>query len=139
MEDAEAELLSGYQSGTYTAEEVKAHLEWAQRVGIKISNQAQQTLKNILAPPSKPSPPSTIADTTSVTTSITTTGSTFNTTPSSSSKLSDEDMNSIARTLDFLTIYNKIKADKKKLGLKPNEFDVIAAALKSGVVTILDD
>ena len=117
VEDAEAELLSGYQSGTYTAEEVKTNLEWAQRVGIKISAQAQQALNNILKPPSPPSTSST----------------TKSTTQSSSSKLNDKTMDNILIGLDVLTEYNKIKAEKKKLGLKPNMFDVIAAGLKKGL------
>jgi len=44
VEDAEALLLAGYQSGMYTAEELLEQLEWADRVGITISEAAVQTL-----------------------------------------------------------------------------------------------
>ena len=117
VEDAEAELLSGYQSGTYTAEEVKTNLEWAQRVGIKISAQAQQALNNILKPPSTPSTSST----------------TKSTTQSSSSKLNDKTMDNIVIGLDVLTEYNKIKAEKKKLGLKTTKSDLAVAGIKTAI------
>ena len=60
VEDGEAELLSGFQTGNYTAGQVKEQLEWAQRVGIKLSPQALQTLNQINTPPA-PTAPSTSA------------------------------------------------------------------------------
>lgn len=44
VEDAEALLLAGYQAGNYTADELLEQLEWADRVGIPISEAASQTL-----------------------------------------------------------------------------------------------
>ncbi|MBN1828574.1 MAG: hypothetical protein JW884_05450 [Deltaproteobacteria bacterium] len=52
VEDAEQALLDGFQSGAYTADEVKANLEWAVMVGIKISDQAQQALTSLQQSPS---------------------------------------------------------------------------------------
>jgi hypothetical protein len=57
VEDAEAELLSGFQSGNYTAQDVKEQLDWAQRVGIKISPQAVKVLHDINNPPAPPKTP----------------------------------------------------------------------------------
>ena len=113
VEDAEAELLSGYQSGTYTAEEVKTNLEWAQRVGIKISAQAQQALNNILKPPSTPS--------------------TSSTTPGSSSKLSDKAMDDVTKGLNLWANYNKQKAKNKKLGKKTTKSDLAVAGIKTAI------
>jgi len=61
VQDAEAELLSGFQSGNYTAPDVKKHLGWAQRVGIKISPQAIKVLHAIDNPPVPPKTPATSA------------------------------------------------------------------------------
>lgn len=57
VEDAEAELLQGLTDGNYTPAQVKEQLEWAQRVGIKISPQALQALDKINNPPALPKPP----------------------------------------------------------------------------------
>jgi len=57
VEDAEAELLQGLQDGNYTPAQVKEQLEWAQRVGIKISPEALQALDKINNPPAVPKPP----------------------------------------------------------------------------------
>jgi hypothetical protein len=58
VEDAEAELLQGFDDKTYTPDQVKEQLEWAQRVGIKLSPQALQVLTEINKPPA-PTTPST--------------------------------------------------------------------------------
>ena len=57
VQDAEQDLLDGFNSGEYTADEVKTNLEWAQNVGIAISDEAQQTLDNIKNPPKTPGQP----------------------------------------------------------------------------------
>ncbi len=63
IEDAEALLLWGYAAGNYTADEVKEQLAWAERVGLTISDKAQQTLEQINNPQkvpvkvSNPAPP----------------------------------------------------------------------------------
>lgn len=59
VEDAEAELLSGFQTGNYTAGQVKEQLEWAQRVGIKLSPRPCKL--SIRSTPPAPTAPSTSA------------------------------------------------------------------------------
>jgi len=51
VEDAEQELLDGFKDKKYTKEDVKANLEWAQRVGITLSDEAKKTLDAIKNPP----------------------------------------------------------------------------------------
>jgi len=57
VQDAEAELLEGLKDGNYTPAQVKEQLEWAQRVGIKLSPGALQALDKINNPPVSPKPP----------------------------------------------------------------------------------
>ena len=63
VEDAEQELLTGFQSGNYTPQQVKEQLEWAQQVGITLSPQAVKTLEAINHPPAPSSPPPTTSNT----------------------------------------------------------------------------
>ena len=65
VQDAEESLLEGYKQGTYTADEVKANLEWAQRVGIEISEKARDLLNKLKSPPPKSTPQSKPTTTTS--------------------------------------------------------------------------
>lgn len=97
VEDAEAELISGFQSGNYTPEQVREQLEWAQRVGIKISGQAQEILDRIKHP-APVSPP--VAAT--------------NPSPSSGSSAADEKLaNKLELYLNIWAAVNsKIKDDK---------------------------
>jgi len=49
VEDAEQDLLDGFKNKEYTREEVQENLLWAKRVGIHISNEAQQVLDGLSA------------------------------------------------------------------------------------------
>jgi len=54
IEDAEALLLAGYVAGNYTPQDVKEQLAWADKVGLTISDKAQNTLDLINKPQKEP-------------------------------------------------------------------------------------
>lgn len=54
IEDAEALLLAGYVAGNYTPQDVKEQLAWAEKVGLTISDKAQNTLDLINKPKKEP-------------------------------------------------------------------------------------
>ena len=109
VEDAEEALLEGYKQGTYTADEVKANLEWAQRVGIEISDKAGDLLDELKSPPPKSTPQSKPATATS----------------------KDKQADKIGKVINIIADYNKMKAKQKSTGKKPTQLDLAVIGLKN--------
>jgi len=108
VQDAEEALLEGYQQGTYTANEVKANLEWAQRVGIEISDKANDFLTKLKNPPPESTPKSK---------------------PTATSK--DKQGDKIAKVINIIADYNKMKAKQKDTGKKVSQLDLAVIGLKN--------
>ena len=109
VQDAEEALLEGYKQGTYTADEVKANLEWAQRAGIQISEKARGLLNKLKSPPPKSTPQSKPTTTTS------------------KNKQADK----IAKVINIIADYNRMKAKQKSTGKKTTQFDLAVIGLKN--------
>ncbi|GEM_PF-1093553 len=106
VEDAEAELLQGLDGGKYTPQQVKEQLEWAQRVGIKLSPQAIKKLNQIKNPPAKPSK------------------------TSSSSSLEARNQKQNEKANDFINIFNAVSKAHRNGG---SASDIEAAAISAGL------
>ena len=109
VQDAEEALLKGYKQGSYTADEVKANLEWAQRVGVEISDEARDLLNKLKSPPPKSTPQSK------------------QTTATSKDKQADK----IAKAINLIADYNRMKAKQKSTGKKTTQLDLAIIGLKN--------
>ncbi|HEU17858.1 MAG TPA: hypothetical protein ENO00_00530 [Deltaproteobacteria bacterium] len=111
VEDAEQELLDGFRSGQYSADEVQTNLEWAQKVGISISNEAQQTLNSIKNPPKTPIKPQTA--------------------PVKSGELTTKQQNKAVKVIDIMNEYYKLKDKRKEQGRPLTKADLYGLGAKS--------
>ncbi len=113
VEDAEQDLLDGFRSGQYSADEVKANLEWAQRVGISISNEAQQTLSSINNPPKTPVKPQPA--------------------PAPSGQLTEKEQDNFVKGLNIVNQYYKLKDKRKQQGRKMTKVDLYGLGAKEAI------
>ncbi|MBN2515438.1 MAG: hypothetical protein JXC33_05325 [Deltaproteobacteria bacterium] len=114
VEDAEQDLLDGFRSGQYSADEVKANLAWAQRVGISISNEAQQTLDKINNPPKTPIKQKT--------------------NPGKSGQLTTQQQNNkAANIIKYVNDYYQLKDKRKQQGRKLTKADLYSIGAKNAV------
>lgn len=113
VEDAEQDLLDGFKRGEYSADEVKANLEWAQRVGISISNEAQQTLSSINNPPKTPVKPQTA--------------------PVKSGQFTTKQQNKAVKIINIVNDYYKLKDKRKQQGKKMTTGDYYSIGTKTAI------
>jgi hypothetical protein len=111
VEDAEQDLLDGFRSGQYSAEEVKENLEWAQRVGIAISDQAKSTLESIVNPPPKPAVAA----------------------PQQSSVDEQKVADKMEKYLNIWADYNKAKEKNRATGKPTTKTDLAVVGLKNAI------
>ncbi|MBT8490595.1 MAG: hypothetical protein KJN62_06075 [Deltaproteobacteria bacterium] len=112
VEDAEQDLLDGLKRGEYTADEVKTNLEWAQKVGITISDEAKKTLSSINNPPKTPAK---------------------QTAPSQSGQFTEKEQNKIVKGLDIVNQYYKLKDKRKQQGKKMTTGDLYSIGAKTAI------
>lgn len=112
VEDAEQDLLDGFKRGEYSADEVKANLEWAQKVGITISDEAQKTLDRIKNPPKTPGK---------------------QTTPGQSGQFTTKQQDTAAKVIDVMAEYYKLKDKRKQQGRKMTTGDLYGLGTKTAM------
>jgi hypothetical protein len=112
VEDAEQDLLDGFKHGEYTADEVKANLEWAQKVGITISDEAQKTLNGINSPAKTPGE---------------------QTAPGQSGQLTEKQQDKVVKVLDIINQYYKTKDKCKQQGRKMTTGDLYGIGAKVAI------
>ena len=105
IEDSVQDLIDGYQDGTYTKDDVKNSLAWAEGVGISVNSTQRGQLDNLMNPP----PPKKKVK------------------KSKDSKLADN----IEKGLNMWASYNKAK--KKNKGNPLTKQQIEAALLKEGI------
>lgn len=113
VEDAEQELLDGFKNNQYSADEVKANLEWAQKVGISISKEAQQTLDKINNPPKTPVKPQKA--------------------PVKSSQFTTKQQDKAVQIINIVNDYYKLKDKRKQQGRKLTKTDLYGLGAKSAI------
>ena len=104
VEDAEQDLLDGYRDKTYSADEVKANLEWAQNAGIQLSDAAQKTLDAIKNPP-----------------------------PTQHGKWTEKMQDKSVKVINFVNDIYKLRDKRKSQGLSMTADDYRSAGVKSGI------
>jgi len=112
VEDAEQDLLDGFKRGEYTADEVKANLEWAQKVGITLSDEAQKTLDRIKNPPKTPGK---------------------QTVPGQSCQFTEKQQNKAVKVIDIVNQYYKLKDKRKQQGKKMTTGDYYSIGTKTAI------
>ena len=101
IEDSVQDLIDGYQDGTYTKDDVRNSLAWAEGVGISVNSKQRGQLDNLMNPP----PPKKVKK-------------------SEDSKLADN----IEKGLNMWASYNKVKEENG--GTPPSMLQIGALLLK---------
>ena len=96
-------MLEGYKQGAYTADEVKANLELAQRVGVEISDEARDLLNKLKSPPPQSTPQTA----------------------------KDKQADKLGKIINMVADYNRMKAQQKSTGKQPTQLDLAIIGLKN--------